>query len=48
MAGLGKLEVDPTNYQHITRRGSQLEIKGGQHFTVDDDDSIVDDEAPAI
>jgi inorganic pyrophosphatase/exopolyphosphatase len=49
MAGLGKLEVDPTNYQHITRRGSQLEIKGGQHFTVDDDDDpIVDDEAPAI
>ena len=43
MEALGKLEVDPTDYQRITRRGSALAVKVGEHFTVDDD-SIVDEE----
>ena len=37
MEALGKLEVDPTDYQRITRRGSVLAVKVGQRFTVDDD-----------
>eukprot|EP00984_Skeletonema_dohrnii_P001526 scaffold486_cov148-Skeletonema_dohrnii-CCMP3373.AAC.7 len=40
---LGKLEVDPADYNRITRRGSVLAVKVGEHFTVDDD-SIVDEE----
>ena len=43
MEALGKLEVDPTDYQRITRRGSVLAVKAGEHF-VSDDDSIVDEE----
>lgn len=43
MAALGQLEVDPTDYQRVTRKGSMLAVKEGEHFTVDDD-SIVDEE----
>ena len=43
MKDLGTLEVDPLDYQNITRMGSSLEVKDGEHFTVDDD-SIVDEE----
>ena len=31
MEALGKLEVDPTDYQRITRRGSVLAVKAGEH-----------------
>ncbi len=44
MDALGKLEVDPTDYQRITRKGSALSVKEGEHFTVDDADSMVDEE----
>lgn len=42
MGALGKLEVDPTNYHRISRKGSTL-LPEGERFTVDDD-SIVDEE----
>jgi inorganic pyrophosphatase/exopolyphosphatase len=41
MADLGKLEVDPTDYQKISRKGSVI-MQKGEHFTVDDD--MVDEE----